>query len=95
MVLTLVVALVSASSLHGQSASSIGQPPPPRAIYSLGRGRLNNSTRARGREVRLAKGRILHPLRREVRLAKGRILRRPQRHFRFATEDTETLRLLC
>jgi TonB family protein len=34
MVLTLVVALVSASSLHGQSASSIGQPPPPRAIYT-------------------------------------------------------------
>ena len=30
----LVVALVSASSLHAQSASPVGQPPPPRAIYT-------------------------------------------------------------
>jgi TonB family protein len=30
----LVVTLVSASSLHAQSASPAGQPPPPRAIYT-------------------------------------------------------------
>jgi TonB family protein len=30
----LVVGFVSVSSLHGQSASPAGQPPPPRAIYT-------------------------------------------------------------
>ena len=30
----LVVILVSVSSLHAQSASPVGQPPPPRAIYT-------------------------------------------------------------
>jgi TonB family protein len=30
----LVVTLVSTAALHGQSASPVGQPPPPRAIYA-------------------------------------------------------------
>ncbi len=32
--ISLVVSLVSVSSLHGQSAAPVGQPPPPRAIYT-------------------------------------------------------------
>jgi TonB family protein len=32
--LAVVVSLASVSSLHAQSASPVGQPPPPRAIYT-------------------------------------------------------------
>src|SRR5216117_2835645 len=32
--ISLVVSLVSVSSLHGQSAAPLGQPPPPRAVYT-------------------------------------------------------------
>src|SRR5437764_8479307 len=32
--ISLVVSLVSVSSLHGHSAAPVGQPPPPRAIYT-------------------------------------------------------------
>jgi TonB family protein len=32
--LAIVVSLASVSSLHAQSASPVGQPPPPRAIYT-------------------------------------------------------------